>query len=232
MRLGIMQPYFFPYLGYFQLISTVDKFIFLNDVNYIKKGWINRNRILVNNSDFFLTVPLSKSSQNIKINQIEISKQGEWNKKILKTIFQNYKKAPFFDETYKLVEKVLAFNYTKVDELSKSTVLYTCEHLNIETTFGDSEGCYHNNFLKGKERILDICLQENAIKYINLPGGKELYNQSLFQSKGIDLQFICSGSIYYNQFSTHFLPNLSIIDVLMFMGKEGTKRILKDFTLE
>ena len=187
MKIAIMQPYVFPYVGYFQLINAVDIFVFYDDVNFIKQGWINRNNILVNGQPFLFTIPLKKPSSFVKINEVMINEKmrGQWQKKFLLTLQQNYKKAPFFEEGFSIVENIFA---SSIDEISISklaikSVLEVCNYLDIDTKIISSSTIYENKDLSGKERVIDICKKENSLHYINPIGGQELYEQSYFRFK-------------------------------------------------
>lgn len=216
MKIAIMQPYFFPYIGYFQLINMVDKFIIYDDVNYINKGWINRNNILVNNGPSFIQVPLVAASQNRLIKDIFVVDENKWKDKLLKTIYFNYKKAPFFNQIISLLEEVLLSECRSISDLNYLTILKTCSYLNIETELIRTSSIYENTNLKGENRILDICLKENADTYINPIGGQLLYDKIKFQEKGIVLNFINSKISPYSQNTNSFINYLSIIDTMMF----------------
>jgi hypothetical protein len=216
MKIAIMQPYFFPYIGYFQLINMVDKFIIYDDVNYINKGWINRNCILVNNGPSFINVPLVAASQNRLIKDIFVVDEDKWKDNLLKTIYFNYKKAPFFNQIISLLEEVLLSEFRSISDLNYLTILKTCSHLNIETELIRTSSIYENTNLKGENRILDICLKENAGTYINPIGGQLLYDKIKFQEKGIELNFIKSRISPYSQNTNSFINYLSIIDTVMF----------------
>ena len=223
MKIAIMQPYFFPYIGYFQLINAVDKFIIYDDVNYINKGWINRNNILVNNSPNLIQVPLIAASQNRLIKDILLVDENKWKDKLLKTIYFNYKKAPFFDQIFSLIEEVLLSECRSISDLNYFTILKICSYLNIETELIRSSSIYENCDLKGENRILDICLKEKADVYINPIGGQLLYDKIKFQEKGIVLNFINSKESPYNQNSDKFINYLSIIDTMMFSSSNEIK---------
>lgn len=231
MKLAIMQPYIFPYIGYFQLINAVDKIVIYDDVNFINRGWINRNRILVNGKDSLFTIPLKDASQNKLINEIDVNWDPAWKNKFLKTIEQSYKKAPFYQEGLEIIEKTL-----NIEDLNTSNVIFNnlnviCEYLDITTELIPSSAIYQNTDLKAQERILDICLQEKANHYINPIGGLELYDKSYFESKGLKLNFIKSKSVVYKQFKNDFVPWLSMIDVLMFNSKETIQGFLNEYEL-
>lgn len=231
-RLAIMQPYFLPYIGYFQLVAAVDTFVIYDDVNFIKKGWIHRNNILVNGQASLFTIPLSKISQNKLINEVALSEEwAEWVKKILKTVEQSYKKAPHFEEVFELLQIILETPTTQISELATASIQHVCDYLRINTKIISTSSQYNNKQLKAQERILDICLQEKAHHYINPTGGKELYDKELFAENGILLNFIESKRVTYPQFKNDFVPWLSVLDVLMFNSKEQTNQLLKEYLL-
>ncbi len=226
-----MQPYFFPYIGYFQLINSVDSFVIYDDVNFIKKGWINRNNILVNNSAYLFSIPLQNVSQNKLINEIFISDLDKWRIDFLKTISSSYKKAPFFLEVYSLIERIISFKELNLALYVKNCLQILCEFLDINTNLILSSEIEKNNELRGEDKIIDICLKMNSIQYINAIGGIELYSGEHFNEKNIDLKFIKTENIVYHQFKNEFIPWLSIIDVIMFNSKEDTKKILNKYEL-
>ena len=231
MKVSIMQPYFFPYIGYFQLIANSDVFVIYDDVNFIKKGWINRNNILVNNTPYLFSMPLQNVSQNKLINEIFISDLDKWKRGLLKTISSSYKKAPFYKDVYPLIEKIISFDELNLALYIQNSIQNLCAYLNINTKLIMSSEIVKNNGLKGENKIIDICLQLGATQYINAIGGIELYTQENFQVKNIDLKFIKSENILYQQFKNEFKPWLSIIDVIMFNSVEDTKMLLNKFEL-
>lgn len=226
-----MQPYFFPYLGYFQLIDAVDKFILLDDVTYIKGGWINRNYILSKDKPQLITVPLQKLSSNKPICELSIPDDLNWRKKFLKTIFFNYKKAPFFNDFYPLIEEVIQADIGKINELNYYALNLMVDYIGIDTLIVKTSQVYNNNQLKAQERIIDICKQENTSTYLNSVGGQSLYNMDLFKEENIDLKFIVPHLPEYQQFKSSFIPSLSIIDILMFNSPSGVRRMLLDYEL-
>lgn len=230
-----MQPYFMPYIGYFQLINAVDKFIIYDDVNFIKQGWINRNQILIQGSKQFFTVPLKKQSSFLKINETFINNNQfeKWKIKFLKTIEQSYSKAPFFEQVNPIINKVLSSFDVEltISDLAFNSLLEISNFLMLETKFVLSSSLYDNCNLVGQERILNICKKEEAKEYINLFGGVDLYNKNSFLKENIKLNFIKSNLIEYKQFKNKFVPWLSIIDVLMFNDKEEIKEMLNEYTL-
>lgn len=232
MKIAIMQPYLFPYIGYFQLMNAVDKFVILDDVNFVKRGWINRNRILVNGKAHLFTIPLKGASQNKNIKDIQISDEENRRDKLLKTIKLNYKKAPFFSQDVsQLVKSIISSQEKLISRMIVKSIEKINNYLNIKTIIIESSDIYNNLHLKREDRIIDICLQEKASHYINLIGGKDIYSKEAFLQKGIILHFLQPELVSYKQFDNEFIPGLSIVDVLMFNGKSDVKQFLKCYTL-
>ena len=226
-----MQPYIFPYIGYFQLINAVDKFVIYDDVNFINKGWVNRNRILNNGKDSLFTVPLKEASQNKLINEIDVNWDGAWKSKFIKTLEQCYKKTRFYLEILPIIEQTLSIDNEPVSKVIEHNLKLICDYLGIKTEIVSSSAIYQNTHLKAQERILDICSQEKANQYINPIGGLELYDKDFFEAKNLKLNFIKSNAIEYTQFKNEFVPWLSMIDVLMFNSKEKIKKFLDNYEL-
>jgi hypothetical protein len=227
-----MQPYFLPYIGYFQLINAVDKFIFYDDVSFINKGWINRNRILLNGKDHLFTIALKSASQNKLINQIEICKQ---NNKIVKTIKQAYSKAPYFKDVFTLIQQVFdKMNETKsISKIAEISVKMVSNYLNLSTFFITSSEKYsYTQNLYREKRLIDICQENGANIYINSSSGKILYNHESFKENGIKLFFIKNNINTYKQFNNDFIPRLSIIDVMMFNDKKTITEFLNNYEIE
>ena len=231
MVLAVMQPYFLPYLGYFQLINYADKFVVYDDVNFIKQGWINRNNFLVNKQAHLLNIQVADISSFRSINQHELKPRGVWDVKFLKTIEMAYGKAPFFNEVFPLVVNIIHFPSQSLSEFVHHSITEIAKYLEIQTEIVRSSTIYNNTHLKAQERIIDICKQEKANEYVNMAGGMELYSQNAFQENGIKLTFLKSNPFRYKQFSGEFIPYLSIIDVLMFNGKSNRADYLSDFQL-
>lgn len=234
MKIAIMQPYIFPYIGYFQLINAVDKFVFYDDVNYIKGGWINRNQILLNGNKNLFTLPLKNASsfQTISDTLIHTELYLKWKKKFLKSIEQSYKKAPFFEDVYILIQQIFDVKHTTIADLCIHSIKQVANYLSLEVVFESSSEKYHETKgMEKAERLINICQTNKANTYINPAGGKELYQKDTFKEQNIDLFFIENKLTPYPQFNNDFVPGLSIIDVLMFNSKENVKKILTQFTL-
>lgn len=228
MKVAIMQPYLFPYIGYWQLISAVDMFVIYDDVNFIKKGYINRNNILVNKKPYRFTLELLGASQNKLINEIEIGINGG---KILKTIEMAYKKAPFFKNVFPVIEEILNQEEKNLAKFIGYSLIKISKFLGIDKKFIYSSGIEKNYTLKGQDKIIDICKRLNAKIYINPIGGQELYSKEIFKANNIDLFFLKPIIVEYKQFDNEFIPYLSIIDVMMFNSVNEIKNMLKSYEL-
>ncbi len=220
MKLAVMQPYFFPYLGYFQLLHASDVFVFYDDVNYINRGWINRNRILINGRASYITVPLVGASQNKKIYEIEIDQNAKWRTKMLRSIEMAYKKAPYFDQVYPIIREVIELDTNQISILAVQSVKEVCKYLGLKRKIEISSLRYPQTLGLGRsERIMEIAKLNEFTLYINAPGGENLYEKRDFLMKGIKLKFIYSNRIEYRQFKNEFVSKLSVIDTLMFNSK-------------
>ncbi|CAB3713485.1 WbqC family protein [Paraburkholderia rhynchosiae] len=226
MKLAIMQPYLFPYIGYFQLAAAADKFVFYDDVNFIKNGWINRNRVLLGDEVRYLTVPLSGASPLLKINEVRIEPHERWLRKLLESIRHAYAKAPQYPAVSALIERILTTPFETIAALASQTVVEICKYLGVGPEFVPSSAKYCNAELKGIDRVLDICEIEQATTYINLPGGRALYDNHAFSARGIELAFIEPNLRPYAQFNHDFRPALSILDVLMFNSAQRVRDML------
>jgi len=226
-----MQPYFFPYLGYFQLIHAVDRFVVLDDVNFIKRGWVNRNNLLQEGTAQLFTIPLSGASQNRKINEILVSDEPDWRVKLVKRIEMCYRKAPMFPSVFPLVRKALDMSGVSIGQLNRTAMMDVLGYLGVRTEIVPSSAVYGNSELKGKERIMDICVREGATHYINPIGGVELYEKAEFQARGVKLSFLRAGLPAYRQFGAPFVRGLSMIDVLMFNEPSVVSGMLTEHTL-
>lgn len=233
MKIAIMQPYFMPYIGYFQLINAVDKFIFYDDVTFIKQGWINRNQILINNKANLFSVPLANPSSHTLIKDVLISdnRYEKWKKSFLSSIMYNYKKAKNYEQVRILIENILSEPPNSISDFAIKSVVEVSKYLDTMTEFEVCSEQYSNTNLSGQVRVLDICKNEQADTYINPIGGMALYSKSDFLENNINLYFIKTNNIIYKQFTDEFVPFLSIIDILMFNDKEEILSMLNNFDL-
>jgi hypothetical protein len=205
---SVMQPYFFPYIGYWQLINESDIFILFDDVQYIKKGFIDRNTIIFNSQPLKIKLELKKSSQNKKINQIFI---GNNRCSILNQIDSSYKKAPNYKNFMPIVENIMLNEEENLARFLGYSILKIAEYLNIDTVFKYSSD--FKTFTSGKEKIKDLTILNKGNIYLNMIGGKRLYDREEFLKSGINLMFMNCNTIIYPQSSNLFLPFVSILDV-------------------
>jgi GNAT superfamily N-acetyltransferase len=229
-KIGVMQPYLFPYAGYFGLINSCDKILFYDDVNYIKKGFINRQKILVNGSPHFIRIPLVKASQNKFINEIEIFVENEINTtKILKTIEASYKKAPYFNDVYPIIEKILTREYKMLDEMVISSIASVCDYLGIDIDWERSSIAEGGTCgMDRADRLIQIAKNQGFNNYINV-GPSELYTKEYFKERGINLFFNKHEVKEYEQFKKPFVSHLSCIDFLMFNPKRKCKELILSY---
>jgi predicted small secreted protein len=228
MKLGIMQPYLFPYLGYWQLIKAVDLYVVYDDVTYIKGGWINRNHFLINGEKKLFTIKLKNAGSYKLINEIEILDDFANFTKMLQT---NYSKAPYFHKVMELIKNIIVFDRSNLSLFILNSFKIILEYLNIKTNLLLSSSIEKDNSLKGKEKVLAICKHLKAAEYYNAIGGYELYKKEEFKEQGISLFFLKTNITPYTQFKGSFTPGLSIIDVLMFNSPGTINDMLDNFEL-
>jgi hypothetical protein len=216
MRLAIMQPYFLPYIGYFQLMSAVDTFVLLDDVNFINRGWINRNRIAVDGEPHWLTLPLAKASQNRLINEIEIIDDPLWKRKAIRTIELSYRNAPFAEQVLLLFSEMLKEARGLLSVFLSGHLRQVADYIGIDVKIEPTSAIYPKEGCTGQDRILDICRREGATTYVNLPGGRDLYHAETFMAAGIKLLFIQPNvDASFLRQGAQGEPPLSILDLLM-----------------
>lgn len=231
MKLAIMQPYFVPYIGYWQLMNAVDQYVVYDDVNYINRGWINRNRILMDGCIKYFNMPVLGASQNKLINEIDVNHDMVLVHKNIRRLETAYRRAPYYSEAMPVLEQVLKCEGKKAGEYLIKTFEIICDYLGITTKLISSSSLEKDCSLKGKDKILSICSLLNATEYYNPIGGQELYSFQEFRDYGIELKFLKTDDIIYPQFTDEFHANLSIIDVMMFNSREQIWEFLKKFTL-
>lgn len=232
MKLAIMQPYFFPYIGYWQLIHAVDRFMIYDNLNYIRHGWINRNRILINGEPAYITVPLHQSSPYKCIRETVMQSSSAWCHTLVRKIEITYRRAPYYAEVFPVIEMLILYNTDSLSDYLAHQIQTLAVFMGINTEFVVPSRSYENNDLSGQERVIDICKREGATTYINAPGGQALYDRATFAQNGLDLKFLIPTPVEYKQFGVTHVPWLSIIDVMMFNGVVGTKRLLENYSVE
>ncbi len=226
MRLALMQPYFLPYVGYFQLIGAVDEFIIYDRIKYTKKGWINRNRMLRNGEDVMFSIPLKAASDQSTIVQRELADAFD-RSSLLKQFEGAYRRAPFFVQTFPLVQQIVSHDASNLFTYLHHSLVSVCRHLGLTTKIRVSSTIEIDSSLKNQEMVLAFCEAAGARTYVNAIGGVELYSRDAFKARGIDLQFIRAKPFEYAQFGQPFVPWLSILDVLMFNSLAATQDCIR-----
>lgn len=235
MKLAIMQPYFFPYIGYFSLIKNVDKFVLFDTVQFIRHGWIERNRILKPNNGWqYIKVPLQKHERETKIKDILIDNEQNWEDKILAQLKHYKKSAPYYHNVIELLEKIFSNDFTYIVELNYVSLKTVCDYLNIDKLI---EVFSEMNLKIDKvnapdEWALHICKAlGNIDEYRNPPGGQSFFDKTKYENSGINLKFHSTILTKYDQKRDVFEPGLSIIDVMMFNSKEEINEMLDKYEL-
>lgn len=231
MKIGIMQPYFFPYIGYFQLLNFVDRYLVCDDGLYATHKWAYRNRILINGAPSYFRVKLLKASHDQQFNEIRISNDLFGKKKQIRTLECAYKKAPHYSEVMPLLEQFLLADYDNLADYNIESNKLVCDYLGIKTEILLSSELNSDKSLKKQYSIFDECKLLGGNEYINSIGGMELYDFQEFRENGIELTFLKSDDIMYSQFGKEFVPNLSIIDVMMFNSVSEIQDMLNQYTL-
>ena len=231
MKLGIMQPYFIPYIGYWQLMNAVDKYVIYDDVNFIKGGWINRNRILVNGEPKYFNVPMLGASPYKLINEVGVNNDRKLTDKNLRALEGAYRKAPYYGDVFPLMERVLESGKDDIASYIAESFRIIGEYLDIKTEFIISSDLEKDCEQKGQDKVLSICKLLGATEYYNAIGGQELYSFEDFKAQDITLKFLKTSDIVYEQFGNEFQPNLSIVDVMMFNSREQVQKMLQKYTL-
>jgi len=227
-----MQPYFLPYIGYWQLLNMVDKFVIYDNIQYTKKGWINRNNILLNKKTFLFSMPLKKDKNFLNINERYLLDDAGVNvTKVLRQIENGYKNAPSFHKAFPLIEKVFENESKNLFDYIYDSIISICGYLNVDTEIIISSNVDIDHALKGQEKVLSIVKALGADTYVNLHGGIDLYEKEMFKKDGVDLTFTIPELAAYPQFSEEFIPNLSIIDVMMFNSVDEVNCKLQQYKL-
>jgi hypothetical protein len=230
MRLAIMQPYFMPYIGYWQLLDSVDAFVVYDNIQFTKKGWINRNRFLQNGKDSLFTIPVKKDAEYLDI--VKRSVADEFDRgKLINQLEASYRKAPFFKTVFPIVTSIIKVEQGNLFEYIHHSIRVTADFLDIKTPVIVSSTIACDHSLRGESKVIAICKAIGATAYTNAIGGQKLYSPSTFATHGIDLKFITTRPISYQQYAGAFVANLSIIDVMMFNSKESIRAMLGEFDL-
>ena len=233
MTIGIMQPYLFPYIGYWQLINIVDTFVIYDNIQFSKKGWFHRNNILLDGKKTLFSIPLKKDSDSLDVVDRFISDDADKEiNKIIRQIEIAYKKAPYFKDVFPMIKEIFQNNERNLFKYIYNSVLEICNYLEIDTKIIISSTIDIDHSLKSQDKVIALNKVLNATKYINPIGGIELYDFEKFQNENIELAFLNSHVPEYNQFGKEFIPYLSIIDIMMFNSREEVKSMLIKYKLE
>lgn len=236
MKLGVMQPYFMPYIGYFSLIKHTDQWVIFDTAQYIKKGWINRNRIMSKSAKGFsyINVPVAKQPLETPIKDTLIALIPGWKKKIMGQLAYYKGKAPFYNETIRLVENIFEKECRTISEINTISLITICKHLNISFKYQlfskDTMGIKSVN--TPDEWALEICKKTGATEYINPPGGRSFFDKNKYLTAGINLRFIIPNLVPYKSIDGAYIPGLSILDVLMFNDLGKVHEMLDSFEIE
>lgn len=226
-RVAIMQPYFLPYIGYWQLMAYVDEFVVYDDIQFTKRGWIHRNRYLNGHKDQMFTLPLKRDSDYLDVAERRLSDSWATDKnKLYRKVKMAYQKAPFFEEGAATLEDCIFYDSDNLFDFIFHSIKVVSRRLDIGTRLIVSSELGDTTDRQGQARVLKICDLLEATEYVNPAGGRDLYDAEVFSSHGVDLRFHHIGQICYCQFGADFIPNLSIIDVLMFNGVEEARDLL------
>lgn len=222
MTTAIMQPYFLPYIGYFQLIASADLFIVYDNIKYTKKGWINRNRMLRNGGDVVFSLPLKGDSDLLDIRERTLAANYNCDK-LIHQFCGAYRNAPFFGQAFPLIEQILRQKESNLFRFLYQSIIMVCQHIGITTQIAISSDIPIDHALKNQEKVLALCRAVGTTIYVNAIGGIELYSKDEFRSHGLELKFIHSNPFVYRQFDHEFVPWLSIVDVLMFNSRDTVR---------
>ena len=230
MKLGIMQPYFFPYIGYWQLINYVDTFIIYDNIQYTKRGWFNRNRYLLNGKDALFSINLKSGSDKLNVDAREISPVYNREKLMLK--FQNaYHGAPYIDIILPMICEIIRFPDNNLFGYLFNSITRICDYLGIKTKILISSQVDINHSAQAEDKVVAFCKKMHASTYVNLIGGVKLYSNTRFAKENLELKFLEADFVKYRQFDNEFVPFLSVIDVMMFNSREETMTMLNQFSL-
>lgn len=231
MKLGVMQPYFAPYIGYWQLLNAVDKYILYDDVNFIKGGWINRNRILYNGEVIYFNVPMKGASSNKHINEIFVNTEQALIAKNLRILDTAYRKAPYYEDIRKIILRMLETNEENLSRYIKNSIDIFSDYMGIKTNILVSSEMEKGKRGSAEENLISFCKMFNADEYYNAVGGQTLYSFQHFRDSGIKLSFLKTKEFQYKQLNREYIPNLSIIDVLMNNSVEQVQKYLNEYIL-
>lgn len=232
-KIGIMQPYFLPYIGYFQLMDMVDEFVIYDNIEFSRASWIRRNRMLQNGKDVYFTLPIKKDSDFLDVNQRYLADNFDNEAgRLVRRIESNYSKAPFFKEFFPIVEKIIYYEERNLFDYILNSVVKIKEYLNIATPILTlSKFGKDIQRLRAQDKVIGVCKALQATHYINSSGGTHLYDSESFQKENIELLFFRAKQFEYPQFDNDFIPFLSILDVCMFNSISQVQEYLNHYEI-
>jgi len=221
-----MQPYFLPYIGYFQLIAAVDKFVVYDNVKYTKKGWINRNRMLLNGREDTFSLAIRNAPDSLNVCEREISPEFD-REKLLRRLAGAYRRAPHYAIVFPTIEEIICCGESNLFNYLFQSIVKLSRYLQLKTEFEISSDIPIDHTLTGQDKVLAICNFAHAKTYVNPTGGVDLYSRTAFANCGVELKFLRSLLMEYKQFDSTFVPWLSIVDVLMFNSADAVNELLR-----
>lgn len=225
-----MQPYFLPYIGYWQLLSAVDRFVVYDNIKYTKRGWINRNRFLRHGKDAIFTVPLKRASESLDV--VDRSVADDFDRGgLLNQLAASYRKAPMFGSVFPVIENIVRATPTNLFDYIHYSILVTADVLGIRTPIVISSTLAIDHSLRAESKVIALCKATGADRYVNAIGGLDLYSRAAFSEQGIELDFIKTRPIRYRQYDHEFVPDLSIVDVMMFNSRDTLRAMLGECDL-
>jgi hypothetical protein len=225
-----MQPYLLPYIGYWQLLAAVDRFVLYDNIEYTKQSWINRNRLLRNGVAVFFTVPLKRASDTLCVSERLIADEFD-APKMLRQFAGSYGKAPYFSAAFPVIERVLRLESKNLFEYIHHSIKVISDFLDIRTPIVVSSTIDIDHRLKAEHKVLALCRALEATIYVNAPGGRALYSKPAFAAEGIDLRFLAPRLTAYRQFDHPFVPALSIVDAMMFNSRDELRAMVTQYDL-
>ena len=234
-KVALMQPYFLPYHGYFKLIKSVDSFIIYDDAQWIKRGWINRNKIIFKGESDFITIPVNNSPLKTPINQklLNLNNLEKYKNKIISKVHYTYKSYPYFNSGYSLLKEILSFKALHASEFIINSLILTCDYLGLTNSFYLSSSFKGHESLKGQKQVVSIIKNLNCDNYINSIGGRKLYDENFFKSQGIKLNFLSANPIKYSEEldNQNINTELSILDLIMRESPSYINDLLGDYQI-
>ena len=221
----VEQPNYIPWIGYFDLIAQSDVWVWYDDVQYTKRDWRNRNLVAGEGEPVWLTIPVrTRGRYEQKILEVEIDRERPWEHKHLETLRHCYRDAPAFDPVFAIVRKSLEAGHERLADLTIELNEELCRFLGLRTRFLRSSGMEVQG--DRQERLLEICRRLGAGVYLSGPAAQSYLTPEPFRREGLELRYIVYDYPPYERGGRPFIPRLSILDPLFWLGPEGTRALL------